>query len=103
MAEKPKTLIYKIKKSGRKFCLDEINFLEKEFESVKTNVDLENIVKSFNKNKQWQNVHLKTIELHFTQWNENKSMLYFNLFISFTKKVSLVIFLISKHFIYISY
>ena len=74
MAEKPKNLIYKIKKSGRKFCLKEINFLEKEFESVKTNVDLENIVKSFNKNKQWQNVHLKTIELHYTQWKDNKRM-----------------------------
>ena len=82
MAEKPEALIYKI----RKFCLEEINFLEKEFESVKTNVDLENIVKSFNKNKQWQNVHLKTIELHFTQWNENKSMFNLDLFISFTKK-----------------
>ena len=78
MAEKPEALIYKIKKSGRKFCLEEINFLEKGFESVKSSADLENLVKSFNKNKQWQNVHLKTIELHYTQWKDNKSMLIIN-------------------------
>jgi hypothetical protein len=74
MAEKPEALKYKIKKSGRKFSLEEISFLEKGFELVKINNDLENLVKSFNKNKQWKNVHLKTIELHFAQWNEYKSM-----------------------------
>ena len=68
MAEKTDTIStprYDSKKNGRKFNQDELKFLENAFKMVKTDLDLDNLVKSFNKNKQWISVRKVTIKQHF--------------------------------------
>jgi hypothetical protein len=83
MAEKTDTIStsrYDSKKNGRKFNQDELNFLENAFKMVKTDLDLDILVKSFNKNKQWISVRKVTIKQHFDTW---KSLQTCGIYINF--------------------
>jgi hypothetical protein len=68
MAEKTDKVLYDSKKNGRKFNHAELIYLENEFILVKTDADIDNLVKSFNKNKQWINVRKVTIKQHYETW-----------------------------------
>ena len=90
MDEKSKTL-YSVKKGGRKFNVEELKFLEDHFIEIKTEVDLNDLVIKFNRNKNWVNVRKISVETHYNLWKKNLEICKFilNYIIYFSNRKAL--------------